>query len=90
MASSLRVWAGLTFPTKLPTNGKAVCGKTAHTVWREGEPNSIGSPYPYRLGGRQLQNWGAECDEVDSLTSTFLIPCFSLEILNPLGPGEIP
>jgi hypothetical protein len=27
-------------------NWKAGCGKTARPVWREGEPNSIGSPYP--------------------------------------------
>src|SRR5579872_3688731 len=25
---------------------KAGCGKSARPVWREGEPNSIGSPYP--------------------------------------------
>jgi hypothetical protein len=31
-----------------PPNRRAVCGKTARTVRREGEPNSIGSPYPYQ------------------------------------------
>ena len=25
---------------------KAVCGRTACTVWREGGPSSIGPPYP--------------------------------------------
>src|SRR5436305_1283222 len=30
------------------TDWRAVCGKTARTVRREGEPNSIGSPYPYQ------------------------------------------
>ena len=29
------------------TDWRAVCGKTACTVRREGGPNSIGSPYPY-------------------------------------------
>src|ERR1700722_8250200 len=30
-------------------NWKAGCGKSARPVWREGEPNSIGSPYPDHL-----------------------------------------
>ena len=30
-----------------PTNWRAVCGRTARTVRREGRPNSIGRPYPY-------------------------------------------
>src|SRR5258707_5546856 len=30
------------------TNWRAGCGKSARPVRREGGPNSIGSPYPYR------------------------------------------
>ena len=30
-------------------NWRAGCGKTASPVRREGEPNPIGSPYPYKL-----------------------------------------
>src|SRR5438477_2182383 len=29
------------------TDRRAVCGKSARTVRREGGPNSIGPPYPY-------------------------------------------
>ena len=33
-------------------NWRAGCGKTASPVRREGEPNPIGSPYPYNnVGG---------------------------------------
>ena len=34
------------------TNWRAGCGKSARPVRREGEPNSIGSPYPYPKNGR--------------------------------------
>ena len=31
-----------------PTDRRAVCGRTARAVRREGRPNSIGRSYPYR------------------------------------------
>jgi len=34
-------------PAWQTTDWRAVCWKIARTVRREGEPNSIGSPYPY-------------------------------------------
>lgn len=54
---SLRSWvspvcARLIFvslnPSKATTHWRAVCGKTARTVRREGELISISPPYPYR------------------------------------------
>ena len=36
-------------PSLETTDWKAVCGRTARTVWREGGLNSISPPYPYRL-----------------------------------------
>ena len=35
-------------PTRVTTDRRAVCGKTARTVRREGRPNSIGRSYPYQ------------------------------------------
>jgi hypothetical protein len=34
-------------PTRGTTDRRAVCGKTARTVLREGRSNSIDRPYPY-------------------------------------------
>src|SRR4051794_10579482 len=35
------------------TDRRAVCGKSACTVRREGGPNSIGPPYPYQATGNR-------------------------------------
>jgi hypothetical protein len=51
----LRLGLGWTVITPLggkTTNWRAGCGRSACPVRREGESNSIGSPYPYRLVAR--------------------------------------
>src|SRR5581483_714806 len=46
-------------------NWKAGCRKTARPVWREGEPNSIGSPYPDLR--RVRDRFGSDAEIMDEL-----------------------